>query len=290
MRKGSASATSTLVALMRAVADAGLTGLREFDDAVTREVLPWPLRQAVTALKPLPRPLLRAAWRLTLGGLDLVPLRTRAIDQAWFAAQTQGVRQLVVLGAGLDMRAWRLPDLQDVAVFEVDHPTTQAQKQRQVRNLRPLATVTFVAVDFTCDDLAGQLRASGFRSEAPSMWIWEGVVMYLPRQAVAATLATVVALSAPGSRLAMTYVTPDATGQRALGSLRRVVAVLGEPFIGMLDQADVAAMLAQAGLQQLSDTNPVDWAAKYSARAPLAVHLVAERLAVAERPQPTTGS
>lgn len=263
MRQGKASATSTLVAFMRALADAGVTGLREFDDAVTREVLPLPLRLLVKGIKPLPRTALRAAWH---------------------AARAAGVRQLVVLGAGLDMRAWRLADLQGVALFEVDHPATQAAKRRQVAALQAHTAMTFVAVDLTRDDLAARLRAAGFRDDVPAMWIWQGVVMYLPRQAVAATLATLAALSAPGSRLAMTYVTPDHAAQPALGGLLRIVTLIGEPFLGMLTTAEVAGLLADAGLRLLSDTDPVRWAALYSEKPPLALNMVSERLAVAELP------
>jgi methyltransferase (TIGR00027 family) len=281
MRKGQASTTSTLVAFMRALADAGVTQLHGFDDAVTQAVLPLPLRLVVKGLRPLPRPVLHAAWRMTAGGLDLIPLRTRAIDDAWHEARATGIHQLVILGAGLDMRAWRLADLQDVAVFEVDHPATQAEKQRRVRNLRPHAQVTFVPVDFTRDDLGLRLREAGLRTDQPALWIWEGVVMYLPREAVAATLATLVSLSAPGSRLAMTYVTPEFHTQRALAGVLRVAAALGEPFLGLLTTAEVTTLLTDAGLTLRSDTDPVQWAALYSDRPPLALRVVRERLAVA---------
>ena len=91
-----------------------------------------------------------------------------------------GAPQVVILGAGLDGRAWRMPELRDVTVFEVDHPDSQREKAaRAAALLRVAREVRFVPVDFTRDRLDEPLAAAGHDPARPTTWIWEGVVMYL---------------------------------------------------------------------------------------------------------------
>jgi methyltransferase (TIGR00027 family) len=125
---------------------------------------------------------------------------------------------LVVMGAGLDDRAWRMPELGGVDVFEIDHPASQRDKRSRIGDLRPLAeSVRFVPVDFTRDRLDAGLASAGHRPEEVTMWIWEGVVPYLSRAEVAATVQAVGSRSAAGSRLIVNYQSPALSA--ALGRL-----------------------------------------------------------------------
>ena len=213
----------------------------------------------------------RALGLVSLGMTYHVALRTRAIDDALRESLAAGVRQLVVLGAGLDGRAYRMDELRDAAVFEVDHPSTQRDKRERLRAARiePKAReVRLVPVDFERDDLGASLAREGFSADEPSFWIWEGVTVYLTRAAMAGTLCAVGATSAPGSRLALTYVPPrEPTLERALLAGGRVVArVIGEPIRGFVTPEELAALAREAGLSVRSDEGADAWAARYWSR------------------------
>jgi methyltransferase (TIGR00027 family) len=135
----------------------------------------------------------------------LVP-RTVAIDDAVRAA---GAAQLVILGAGLDGRPWRLAGLADVDAYEVDHPASQRDKRERVGERPPLArSLRYVPVDLTRDRLDTALASAGHDPARATTWVWEGVVPYLSAADVTAAVAAVAALSAPGSRLVVNYQTP----------------------------------------------------------------------------------
>jgi methyltransferase (TIGR00027 family) len=271
MKPGRPSVTAMYMALCRAAADRNRS-VREFSDPIARALLPdgW-----LRLLGLLPR--------LPGSAAVLAPLRTVAIDEA---LRRSVAPQLVVLGAGLDSRAWRMRELAATVVFEVDHPATQAYKVRRVDSLRRCArAVHFVDVDFDHDRLERCLADAGHDSRAPTFWIWEGVIPYLSRDAFLSTLAAVAARSALGSRLAATY------GDYGRGDdriTRGVVALLGEPFRAGLRPEEMAGDLARVGMRVVSDTDGLEWAERWSA-APggrRARYLRERRLVIAERVDP----
>jgi len=102
-----------------------------------------------------------------------------------------------------------MPELADVEVFEVDHPASQRDKRSRVGDLQPLAkSVRFVPVDFTRDRLDTAVASAGHRPEEATTWVWEGVVPYLSRAEVAATVQAVSGRSTAGSRLVVNYQSP----------------------------------------------------------------------------------
>ncbi len=226
----------------------------------------------------------RAAGVLALGLTHHVALRTRAIDDALHEALALGVSQLVVLGAGLDSRSARIRALEGARVFEVDHPSTHRYKaERLQRAGAPGAGVARVAIDFERDALDGALLRAGLDPTARSFWIWEGVTVYLTPEAIASTLSAVGALSAPGSRIAVTYTRPGRRRvQVAFDVLARVLGrAVGEPLHGMMETEAIFALLGDAGFRRASDENAADWAARYWPGETPADEW--ERLAVAER-------
>jgi len=173
--------------------------------------------------------------------------RTVAIDDA---VRDAAHRQVVILGAGLDGRAWRMPELADAVVFEVDHPDSQREKRARVGELRQTAReVRFVAVDFTRDDLATALANAGHDPEQPTTWIWEGVVMYLTLADIEATLAVVARRSARESRLVVVYHAP-ALILRIVGL---VVRRVGEPLRWSSKPETMRALLAKHGFEVVRD-------------------------------------
>lgn len=220
--------------------------------------------------------------------VDHIHLRTAALDGAVAEAVAAGCRQVVVLGAGYDRRAWRLDALRECMVWEVDHPATQAEKRRQLGDAPPVAArLVWAAVDFAVDDLDAQLQANGHDPERPTLWLWEGVTMYLPQAAQRATLAVLQARSAPQSWLALSYLTPQLLpgGKLAKAAAARVFAAIGEPLVGAMSRTQMRALLGAAGFEVASDTANPEWAKRFGGNAGVAILFRCERVAVAQRSQ-----
>jgi methyltransferase (TIGR00027 family) len=191
---------------------------------------------------------------------DMMALRTVAIDAAVRDAIADGARQLVILGAGYDGRAWRLPELAGVKVFEVDHPATQGDKRARIAELPPpVGEVTFVPVDFERDALGDALGSAGHDGSAPTCWIWEGVVMYLTRDAVRGTLAAVAQRSAPGSTLIVNY----HTTRRGLFA-QLIFRLIGEPQISAWTPEEMAADLRSVGFEVREDSGMAAWNERFA--------------------------
>jgi methyltransferase (TIGR00027 family) len=181
-------------------------------------------------------------------------LRTRVIDDDVAAFAAAGGRQLVLLGAGFDCRAWRLPALAGVTVYEVDHPATQAKKRTIMASERTSARLVFVPWDFEHEPLSAlpeRLKREGHDPGAPTMTILEGVVMYLTQPALDATFACIRSYSAPGSPLAMTYMDQELIDSRSRGLQLQHAAVrlFGEPFRSGFDPAAVSGWLDARGFR-----------------------------------------
>ncbi|WNG88713.1 class I SAM-dependent methyltransferase [Mycobacterium sp. ITM-2016-00317] len=134
---------------------------------------------------------------------DGMAARTRFFDDFFTSAVAAGVRQGVILASGLDARAYRLSWPEDMTLFEIDQPEVLEFKTRTLADLgvRPAVSLTPVAVDLR-DDWPAALTAAGFDPAAPTAWIAEGLLGYLPPDAQDRLLDTITELSPAGSRLA----------------------------------------------------------------------------------------
>jgi len=256
-----ASRTAHFVALGRALADAGLSHVPGFRDPTARVFLTEKGKRSFEkterAFREGKRGLAPDAARVMA---DLIALRTTAIDTAVRAAIAAGATQLVILGAGYDGRAWRLNDLAGVKVFEVDHPATQGEKRARVAKLPPaIGTVSFVSIDFERESLGSLLERAGHDRSSPTCWIWEGVVMYLTREAMRSTLAGIAKRSASGSTLIVNY---HSAHRRFLASL--MFRLIGEPQISAWTREEMAADLRAAGFTVSEDTGMADWNARFA--------------------------
>ncbi len=225
---------------------------------------------------------------LSLGLVDHVLLRTAMLDH-WLreALAHTAIRQIVLLGAGFDGRAWRMEDLSECSVYEVDHPATARRKRARASRL-PLRAraVRFVEVDFERDPLADRLLAAGLDPCLPAFWIWEGVTPYLPLNAVARTLEQVRRCTSSGSLLALSYARPSLM-PRSLAPLdpvvRRLFGWMGEPLRGLVEPHRLHTLLSHQGFRVLEDCGERDWSRRLehpSRPFPLAR---AERLLLAAR-------
>ncbi|MEM7154287.1 MAG: SAM-dependent methyltransferase [Myxococcota bacterium] len=284
MRDGWPSLTALAVAVARGIG----TAPGEIDDSAA-DLVPNPIGPALRWVGHGKAPTgVRTALRVaTFGLVDHVSLRRAEIDAALHEAIADGIGQLVVLGAGLDGRAWRLESLREVTVFEVDHPATQAGKrQRASARDRLASAVHFVAVDFERDSVADKLAEAGHDADQPTVWIWEGVTPYLHHEAIEASLADVARRSAPGSRLIVSYAIPQLVegGGRTVDAITEAgFSVLGEPLHGAIATSDFVAMLGRHGFAVQTDSNNRQWAQRHEGNATLARLFSAERLMVAER-------
>jgi methyltransferase (TIGR00027 family) len=222
---------------------------------------------------------------LSLGLVDHNTLRMVLVDRLLAELIEAGTRQIVLLGAGLDSRAWRMKELADCDLFEVDHPDTQAVKRRQVAGLMQRAkTVGFAPVDFQHDDLAAALRVAGHRAAEPTAWVCEGVIAYLPQEVTARLLRQVSESSAPGSQLALSYVTPlrpgDGAASKALAAL--LVRQLGERAKGFIARERMHELLGNAGMTVLDDAGWPEWVERFPQYRPLP-NVFKERLVIARK-------
>ncbi len=275
------------MAALRALYTEAPPALAVIDDPLAAQLLPDDIGRLVrlAARTPLgPRLLHRALGALSLGLSFDVPLRSAAIDEVVRRAVGHGIRQLVLLGAGLDARAWRMPELEAVTVFELDHPSTGAFKRERVGGLAPLAArVSFVAIDFERDPIDRVLVGAGFDPAQSSAWIWEGVAMYLSRPAVEATLVAISRLSAPASVLAMTYIAPDYASPPFKAIARRLSHLVGEPVDAELRPDELEELLDRLGMDVESDDTARDWARRFWPMAEARRVRVWEHLLVAIR-------
>jgi methyltransferase (TIGR00027 family) len=163
-------------------------------------------------------------------------VRTKFIDEHLQHAVADGVRQVVILGAGFDSRAFRFRQLlRNVKVFEVDFGPTQEFKRRRVRDVlgEPPSNVIFVPIDFTRQKLGAVLRRAGYRTDRRTLFIWEGVTMYIPEEAIRETLRFIAGNSGDGSSVVFNYMSKRAidVGTQQNVGLFAMVKGWGEPWV-----------------------------------------------------------
>ncbi|MET7987394.1 class I SAM-dependent methyltransferase [Streptomyces sp. NPDC005281] len=288
MSERTASRTAVLVCQGRAAAN-GRAAEGRFADPMASQLLRAEERIPVDQVRAGTPPTgwkERTVYESVRACAEVVVPRTLAIDEALRAHVRN---QLVILGAGLDTRAWRMPELARTDVWEVDHPASQQDKQTRLpaRSAALARSVRFTPVDFAVDDLGTALDAAGHDPSAPTTWLWEGVVPYLTRDEVRATAAAVAARTAPGSTLVVNYQAPSA--RAAAGRLlTRVLGssiTSGEPWRSLWRPRQLAALLAEHGLRVVLDDNLLDLAHTHGIPAQGRTSLRSGHVAVAEPPR-----
>jgi len=184
---------------------------RLVDDDLAASFLPKPLRALVraTRFRLVRRAVIAASERSGPGLWANLACRKSYIDDN-LAESLPGVDAVVILGAGLDTRPYRLARLGDVPVFEVDLPVNIARKRAVVSRVFGSVppSVRLVSVDFERDNLMATLASYGYRVDSPTFFIWEGVTQYLTADAVRGTFDQ-LGQAASGSKLNFTYVRRD---------------------------------------------------------------------------------
>lgn len=185
-----------------------------------------------------------------------IAARHRCAEDRVHAAVAGGVDQVVVLGAGLDTFAYRM-DHPGVTVVEVDHPATGTWKRERLREagIDVPGHVRHIGVDFDHDDLVGALSTAGVDTHRPVVVMWLGVIPYLTRRSVAATLGALGSLSCEvvADYRAPLISTPDPVDLDRVTSLERRVAAVGEPLTDPLPPEDMREILTGAGFVTIDD-------------------------------------
>jgi methyltransferase (TIGR00027 family) len=186
--------------------------------------------------------------------------RSRIAEDALAGAVERGVRQVVILGAGLDTLALRSQQVAPgIRIYEVDHPATQAWKRERLAEAKlaiPRGLI-FVAVDFERDDLGERLASAGFERDSPGFFIWLGVVPYLTEEAIGRTLEYLATI--PNSEVVFDYMEPP----QAFGEeMRELVAKrteelekMNERWASRFEPAGMAAMLGAHGFSEVEDVD-----------------------------------
>ncbi len=185
---------------------------------------------------------------LHLHGSRYVGLRTRFYDDVLLTAIGNGAQQGVLLGAGLDARAFRLHLPADFRLFELDQPGVFAFKDAALvaQGLEPRCSRSAIGLDLR-EDWPAALKGAGFEPGLPTAWIAEGLIPYLPPQAQSSLMSRVQEVAAPGSFLALDHIAGDpATGDR-LRSLSERSGIDMQSLLVGGEGDDLAALLRAKG-------------------------------------------
>ncbi|MGY4827330.1 SAM-dependent methyltransferase [Sphaerotilaceae bacterium SBD11-9] len=213
----------------------------------------------------------------SVGMRSAVVTRSRLADDVWAEAVERGVRQYVVLGAGLDTSAYRHHDAPG-RIFEVDLPATQAWKRARLREAGVVvpASLCFVPVDFERVGLAESLAQAGFDTDAPAIFSWLGVTMYLEEAAVIETLRF-IAGCAKGSAVLFEHALPLSSlppvMRIAMEQLTAQFAERGEPWKSFFEPAALAEMLASLGFSNRTTWTPDELNRRYLANRADGLHI-----------------
>ncbi len=196
--------------------------------------------------------------RIAPGAVGFIVGRERYIDDHLEARLAEGLDQVVILGAGFDTRALRIPGIERTRVLEVDQPATQRVKLERLRRvIDPLpAHVTFVAADLNTQPLGEVLLGAGYDERAKTLFVWQGVTYFLQPEGIDSTLAFIAGHSGSGSGVIFDYVHNEVLHDTTRGygkKLARAGRISGEPYVFGIDKGQVATFLSQRGFGDVID-------------------------------------
>jgi len=242
---------------------------RLFHDELAVRFLPLGQRVTVRACRwRFVRTLLISATeRVAPGMWGGVICRKRYADDKVASAVAAGVRQVVILGAGLDTRAYRLVAPAGARAYELDQPANTAFKQQRLRAVfrGNVDQVRVIPADFQIDHLAADLAENGFEIEEPALFVWEAVTQYLTEDAVRTTLAF-ISRAAAQSQLIFTYVRKDfLDGTNLYGAERLHRRMTGKYDVWHFGLAphEVGALLREYGWIEREQVGSADYTARY---------------------------
>lgn len=266
MAKQTVSRTALGTAICRMIEQYQPEKTRLFCDPVVRELVGGPIK-LMMRFAGMRDYTVKRTDAVAKGIYGVQICRTRYIDDAVQAAISQGIRQLVILGAGFDTRPYRLPEMVSVKVFEVDLPTVQDDKKKKLQKYlgRLPDYVTFIPIDFDTQTLEAVFSGIAFNPSRPAIFIWEGVTQYISEEAVRQTLAF-VGKSAPGSIIVFTYVLKSIIERRSdIPDADHMMDVVAKqsPWVFGLEPSGISDFLKPYHLSLIADVGNADYQEKY---------------------------
>jgi methyltransferase (TIGR00027 family) len=239
---------------------------RVFDDPMAVRVIG---AESASALKAAPQQYHVSPWAGYLRAF--ITARSSYTEDELGVAVRRGVRQYVILGAGLDTFAYRNsypPD--QLRVFEVDHPSTQQWKRSRLEEAGIVipGSLKFVAVDFETQTLADGLRMANFDPDKPAFFSWLGVIQYLTKDAIFSTLRLIARLKKGTCVVSDYIVSPTLLSPQQRSVLDAIVnraAAVGAPWITFFEPSALAAELLALGFAQVEGMGPEEINARYFA-------------------------
>jgi len=251
MKQEQSSRSAAGVALMRAIESQKPEAERICFDAYARPLVNILMNKVAVTL---------SSWiisssiysRLAPGAVEFIIARERYIDDTLKTYLDEGLDQVVILGAGFDTRAYRIPGIEKTHVFEIDHPATQAVKLEKLKQvIHPLpANVTFLPVDFDTQTLSERLLSSGYNEQGKTLFIWQGVTYFLTSQGVDNTLAFIANHSGVGSAVIFDYFYNETLRDTKHGygkAMRRAARLSGEDYMFGIDKGHIESFLTRRG-------------------------------------------
>lgn len=264
MRKNRSSLTAAGIALARAVESEKPAEERICFDPYARQFIPsWMYHLLGFFIK--------AGYAELRGpGVNgFLVARERYIDDVLQNFLNEGLQQLVILGAGYDSRAFRFELPQGVKIFEVDHPITQADKLEKSLSIftKLPENLIYVSVDFNTQQLPERLLSFGYDKDLVSLFIWQGVTMYLRQEGVDNTLNFFVKNTAPGSEIVFDYVYQAVLDgiqkHNEVSNMSRYRFMTGEGLTFGIPEGTVEAFLRRYGFQQIKNVTSKELKATY---------------------------
>jgi len=270
MKRFQPSRTAEYMAFFRALESARPASQRLFNDPFAPYFVRPYLRRAASVSRWAPAAAIvnRYSDLRLPGARTSAVARTKMIDDALLEALRTQISQVVILGAGFDCRAYRMAELGNTVVFEVDHPATLAMKLDRLRPalLRTPENIRYVEIDFLRQALPEVLMGAGFQSSRPAVFLWEGVSHYLTPEAVDSVLHFVAAC-APRTRLIFTYIhagmLDHSVAFKSAARLLRDFKSISEPWIFGLNPEDVRAFLRDHALHLDRDLGAAEYRKLY---------------------------
>jgi methyltransferase (TIGR00027 family) len=264
MRQGQASRTAIGAAGHRAAHQVLERGI-VFADPLALAILGQDADEAIARAKEKPE---RRPLRF------FVAMRSRFAEDMASRAMANGVRQILILGAGLDTFAYRVQGAEDLRVFELDHPATQSDKRRRLADagIAEPGHVAYVAHDFEHGGMTEALEAAGLKPGERTFVLWLGVTPYLTEDSVFATLGELAELPG-GVEVVFDYANPPYTIEHSATqafhrAMAESVAATGEPFRGYFETADLHARARKLGFSEIEDLDRAALASRYLPHLP----------------------
>lgn len=190
--------------------------------------------------------------RMSPGAVSFVVGRERYIDDFLKTRLTEGLDQIVILGAGFDTRAYRIAGMEKTRVFEIDQAATQEVKLTRLKKvIDPLpANVTFLPVDFNTQSLGERLQSAGYNEQGKTLFIWQGVTYFLTAEGVDSTLDFIANHAGPGSAVIFDYFYNEVLRdprRNDVKMMRRAARMTGEEYLFGIDEGQIEPFLTQRG-------------------------------------------